>query len=190
MGVNLLNQCLNADLVSSLLGFHAFIGCNYTSSFIRKGKLKPLKMLKNSIHIQTIFKTLGNEPHTSEETRKELQKFTCRIYGSSLISDIDSLRYLKAKERFRLHGKGRKLLFEKDNADLSLLPPCNSSLQLHIDRANYQTLVWKQSLNAYPELPSLEESGWKFENDQLAIRWGYKMFPSELEEVLVQRTQK
>ena len=97
--IHLLYQCLHADLVSSLLGFHAFTGCDSTSSFVRKDKVKPLKLLKNSKHIQRIFQSLGNEPHTSEETRKELQKFTCRIYGGSVISDIESLRYLKAKRK-------------------------------------------------------------------------------------------
>ena len=53
--IHLLYQCLHADLVSSLLGFHAFTGCDSTSSFVRKGKVKPLKLLKNSKHIQTIF---------------------------------------------------------------------------------------------------------------------------------------
>ena len=29
-------------------------------------------------------------------------------------------------------------------------------------------------------------NGWKFENGQLVIRWGDKMFPQELEEVLLE----
>ena len=187
--VNFLYQSMSADFISSLLGFHAFTGCESTSSFVRKGKLKPLRFLINSKLIQSVFQDIGNQPHISEKTRKDLEKFTCKIYGGTVISNIDTLRYLKAKERFRFHAKGTRLVFEKDNADLSLLPPCRTSLQLHIDRANYQTYVWKQSLNAYPELPSLEENGWKLENGQLAMRWGYNMFPSELEEVLIQSAE-
>ena len=34
-----------------------------------------------------------------------------------MISNIDTLRYLKAKERFRFHAKGTRLVFEKENAD-------------------------------------------------------------------------
>ena len=175
---------MSEDLISSLLGFHAFTGCDSTSSFVRKGKLKPLRFLTNSREFQSIFQDIGEQPHTSDITRKGLEKFTCKIYGGSEISNINTLRYLKAQERFP--QKGAKLLFKKYNADLSLLPPCLLSLQLHIDRANYQTYVWKQALNAYPELPSLEENGWQFENSQLVIRWGDKMFPQELEEVLLE----
>ena len=122
---------------------------------------KPFIFLKNSTVIQSTFQDIGNQPQLSEYTRKELETFTCKIYGSSVISNINTLRYIKAKERFRFHAKGNRLVFEKYNADLSLLPPCRSSLQLHIDRANYQTYIWKQSLNAYPELPSPLENGWK-----------------------------
>ena len=153
-----LHQSMSEDLISSLLGFHAFTGCDSTSSFVRKGKLKPLRFLTNSREFQSIFQDIGEQPHTSDITRKGLEKFTCKIYGGSEISNINTLRYLKAQERFP--QKGAKLLFKKYNADLSLLPPCLLSLQLHIDRANYQTYVWKQALNAYPELPSLEENGW------------------------------
>ena len=45
---------------------------------------------------------------------------------------------------------------------------------------------WKQSLSAYPELT---ENGWKLENGQLDIRWGNEMFPSDLEEVLIQTSE-
>ena len=53
----------------------------------------------------------------------------------------------------------------------------------------YQTHIWKQSLSAYPELPPLTENGWKLENGQLGIRWGNEMFPSDLEEVLIQTSK-
>ena len=40
-----LHQSMSKDLISSLLGFHAFTGCDSTSSFVRKGKWKPLRFL-------------------------------------------------------------------------------------------------------------------------------------------------
>ena len=107
-----------------------------------KKKLKPLRFLTNCREFQSIFQDIGEQPHTSDITRKGLEKFTCKIYGRSEISNINTLRYLKAQERFP--QKGAKLLFKKYNADLSLLPPC------------------LLSLNAYPELPLLEENGWKW----------------------------
>ena len=187
--ISLLHQSMNEDLISSLLGFHAFTGCDSTSSFVRKGKLKPLRFLNNSKHFQSTFQGIGEQPSISKEIKEELENFTCKMYGSSGISNINTLRFVKAKERFGFHSKGTKLVYEKDNADLSLLPPCRSSLEFHIDRANYQTYIWKQSLSAYQELPPLTENGWKLENGQLDIRWGNEMFPSDLEEVLIQTSK-
>ena len=33
---------LGSDVRKSLLAFHAFAGCHYTSAFVRKGKVNPL----------------------------------------------------------------------------------------------------------------------------------------------------
>ena len=140
-------------------------------------------MLLNSEEIQSVFQDVGEEEDIPSKTRDNLEKFTCKMYGSG-ISEINKLRFLKAKERF--HIKGTRLFSAKENADLSLLPPCSSSLCLHIDRVNYQTLVWKQSLNAYPELPSPDQHGWKIVEGQLVINLGEDMFPTELEEVLIE----
>ena len=95
---------MSTDFISSLLEFHAFTGCDSTSSFIRKDKLKPLRFLINNKLIQSVFQDIGNQPHISEKTRTELEKFTCKIYGGTVISNIDTLQYLKAKELFRFHA--------------------------------------------------------------------------------------
>ena len=48
-----------------------------------------------------------------------------------------------------------------DGIDFSFLPPCRSTLQMHIKRVNYQTLLWKKSTISFPDLPPAEEHGWK-----------------------------
>ena len=68
--------------------------------------------------------------------------------------------------------------------DLSLLPPCKSTLPSHIQRINYQTLVWKQFLCAFPKLPPAEHHGWKLEDGQLCVHLGDNMFPAEIEDDL------
>lgn len=103
------------------------------------------------------------------------------MYGSAIFQ-INTLRCLKAKEQFQ--SKSKSLFSAKENADLSLLPPCSSSLLLHIKRANYQTFIWKQSLSAYPGIPSPEQHGWKIEGRQLLVNWGNQMLPQELKDIL------
>ena len=69
---------------------------------------------------------------------------------------------------------------------MSLLPPCNDALRMHIERANYQALIWYNASVANPEIPSPCGHGWKMEADQLEIQWTEgELMPQDLFEVLV-----
>ena len=43
ISVNEIWRTLGSELCGALPGFHAFTGCDYTASFSRKGKIRPLK---------------------------------------------------------------------------------------------------------------------------------------------------
>ena len=47
------------------------------------------------------------------------------------------------------------------------LPPTTDSLRQHIDRANYQTAVWKHPLEAIVDIPSPVNNGWSLTNGHL-----------------------
>ena len=60
------------------------------------------------------------------------------------------------------------------------LPPSKQSLSKHISRSNYQTCIWRNCLTPNHFLPSPSEHGWKIENDNLIVDWGYeKAAPDE-----------
>ncbi|GFN74406.1 hypothetical protein PoB_000091200 [Plakobranchus ocellatus] len=103
------------------------------------------------------------------------------MYGSNKIKSVDSLRFSKAKEKFSSKGS---LISANENTDLSLLPPCLNSLNLHVTRANYQAMIWKRATESHPYVPAPVHNGWKFENDSLVIDWGEEMFPREITDVL------
>ena len=67
----------------------------------------------------------------------------------------------------------RKQLLSSDSGiDLSLLPPCRSSLQMHIARVNYQVLIWKQADVADPELQKpYQGHGWAVQGTRLEYKW-------------------
>jgi len=46
---------LGSDVRKSLLAFHAFAGCDYTSAFVRKGKVKPFSKLVKSKEAQRVL---------------------------------------------------------------------------------------------------------------------------------------
>lgn len=68
------------------------------------------------------------------------------------------------------------------DVELSLLPPCKSSLENHISRVNY---IWN---NAHVDKPITSNSvghDWKLENGQLKIDWiKGDLLPPELTDVM------
>ena len=170
-----------ADLILALPGFHAFSGCDSTSAFVRQGKLKPFRLLESNPKYHSSFQILGSSVIVKEDTRTEMEEFTCLMYGSNKIKSVDSLRFSKAKEKFSSKGS---LISADENTDMSLLPPCLKSLNLHVTRANYQAMIWKKATESHPDVPAPMHNGWKFENDSLAIDWGEEMFPREITDVL------
>ena len=45
------------------------------------------------------------------------------------------------------------------------LPPTSGSLQLHIQRANYQAMIWRRCFQAFQQLPQPVGNGWEKEDD-------------------------
>ena len=101
-----------------------------------------LKLLKKEPEFLLTFHALGTSVDVEKSVFEDLEKFTCLMYGSKS-ADISYLRRDKFIERFST--KPGMVLTSYDGVDISLLPPCRESLRMHIQRANYQTLIWKKS---------------------------------------------
>lgn len=174
---------MHARLGDAILGLHAFTGSDTTSCFAGKGKLRPLKYLKKDDTFIDIFARLGTCENVSEEDKSKLESFVCSLYGKSCYECVNKVRFDKVRQSF----KGRKsILSNSDGVDLSQMPPCKQVLDLHIKRANYQTLVWRSSVFQYPELPDPKENGWKAgQSGKLEIEWfGEDFLPRDLQDIL------
>ena len=57
----------------------------------------------------------------------------------------------------------KKQTQESKAIDLSCIPPCYTSLALHMHWANYVAGVWKRTDNPYLTLPDITEHGWNFD---------------------------
>jgi len=51
------------------------------------------------------------------------------------------------------------------------LPPTESALLHHLKRANYQTYIWKNALQATIPMQEPEGEGWKVKDGHLEIVW-------------------
>ena len=180
-------EIVGKDICSVLPSLHAFTGCDTTSAFVRKGKLAPLKTLQRNPKFVSTFAQLGVTVQIPPHVLLDLEEFVCILYRgrSSRTADINKLRFEKFQERF---DASSELLSCYEGIDMSLLPPCRDSLRMHVQRANYQALVWNTAHKQKPDIPSPVGNGWKKAADghRLKIEWtdGHLM-PAELVDVLV-----
>ena len=159
--VSAIAKALGTGVCHALLGMHAFTGCDSVSAFAGRGKLNALKLVVKHQQFQETFTKLGSEWTVSTDIKKSLEDFTCRLYASKTeIADVHDLRF----QLFRA---------KCGNIESGQLPPCRDTLELHIQRANYQTAVWRRSLINNPEIPSpVDCGGWELSPDgSLQVRW-------------------
>ena len=188
INISKLAQSFSKQLRDAFLGrpIHAFTVCDTTSCFAGKGKLKPLKIVTNDEDLTRVFARLGTEDNICNEDQSVLEHFVCKLYGKPKHTSVDQVRYDKISETFSVK---KSILSSSHGIDLGQMPPCKKVLKLHMQRANYQTLIWRKAVLNYPDLPKPETSGWT-ENAQgdLEIQW-YKdnFIPDELQDVLADR---
>ena len=172
------------ELWDALLGLHAFSGCDSVSAFVRKGKIQPLKCLLKNRNFIPCFMSLGNCPDMTDNVMHELERFVCSLYGRPGNDNVNKVRYDIFKQKFKVRSSS--LVSTLIGTDLSLLPPCQKALQMHILRANYQTLIWKRANEAYPDIPLPAGHGWRMNDGVLSINWFEgDLLPKELTDVLV-----
>ncbi len=152
---------------SALLGLHAFTGCDTTSAFKGRAKLRPLKTMKNEVKYQEALSGLGDHWSVADDQLSSLETFTCAIYGHPHGTDVDALRFMKIND---ICGNKRSDSLLR-NFDMASLPPCKKSLHCHIDRVNYQVAIWKRSHVATPDIPGPERHGWICRNGLLVPHW-------------------
>lgn len=143
--INCVEENLDPFLRNALLGLHAFTGCDSTSSFMRKGKLKPLKLITENPSHREAMAQLGNSFEVTNDLHHAMEMFVSDLYGFPGDS-VNECRYQ---------------VYYKKTRKSSGLPPTKNCLSKHTERANYQTAIWKRALQANPEVPSPVGHGWK-----------------------------
>ena len=67
-------------------------------------------------------------------------------------------------------------------ADLSILPPCQKSLFLHMERSNYIANLWKSPPVPMTSPPRPSQNGWY---DDCTIQWIDKMYPHDIASLML-----
>ena len=125
--------------------FHAFTGCDSVSAFAGKGKKRPFKLLMKSQDYIETSQMLGQSWNPDDDVIERLEKFTCHMYGSSLTTSVNELRYNTIED----------------------LPPCHSTFLQHCNRANYKSHIWRSALEGWVVNQSPVGHGWKLDDNGL-----------------------
>ena len=94
LDITKLCQSLGESVAGTLIGMHAFTGCDTVSTFAGREKMGTFKQLKSDRTYQEAFLELGCAWTVSDELFKNLQEITCHIYvPSTHTTDVNLLRY-------------------------------------------------------------------------------------------------
>ncbi|KAK1891029.1 Arginine--tRNA ligase [Dissostichus eleginoides] len=175
-------ESLGEDYCATLLGFHVFSGEDCTCAFKGKGKVGPLKKLEKNPKFHRAFSQLGDNRNVKPEVLKQLEQFTCLIYGESRESSVDVVR---AKLLRKMVGQDDKLT-AKSKVDLARLPPCDA-LKPHVQRVNHRVALYKGADESILEKPNPydEEQGWMRTDGVLRPGWSCgPVLPTSLVDLL------
>ena len=167
---------------TALLAMHAFTKCDTTSAFKGIGKVKPIKVLQKMQRFRPLFASIGETWNTSEDLIKQLDEFTCAMYGKPKVSSVNDLRLQMLQQRCSDDGK----LDASLNIDIARLPPCLQCLEKHIRRVNFQVAIWRRAHVAEYDVPDPTNGhGWILQNGLIQPLWtSGDVLPIQLEPVL------
>ena len=169
--VKTIHSELGETLCKSLPAYHALTGCDYTASFFKKGKVRPLKLLQKYPDIQMALAELSSVENINENIFSTIESYVCKIYGSKTIDKVNDLRtHIFTKKYNKIKPEDRLDAVKK--FDSSLMPPCKDVLLLKLKRVNLITRRWASAVRAHPPNDRPEDFGWTLSNDgQYIIKW-------------------
>ena len=131
---------LPKGILTNIIPFHAITGCDTVPHIAGYGMKTAWKAFCSN---PDLLANIGSDD-LHDETCKLAEKFICRMYN---LSDEDTC------DNARVVLFGKCILPEA-------LPHTSNALQLHIQRARYQSMAWIQATYNTPFLPQPEPMGW------------------------------
>jgi len=158
---------LTEPFCTAVLSLDAFTGCDSTSAFKGKGKVKAVKILQQKLAFVQTLAELGDTWEVKDGVIDKWESFTGCVYGRPRFSKVDDLRYQLLKEKC-----GDKVISASHNSDLARLPPCQRSFKYYVHRCNNQVAIWKCSDQPVPDIPQPTAGhGWTMKNGVLKPQW-------------------
>ena len=173
ISINQLFHQLGEPLCKALPFYHTFTGCDYTSLFNRKGKIKPFKLLEKNPELQEAFLNLLHSEGISDDIKSIITSFVCQMYGRKKANSVDqaSLEIFVTKHRPKKRSASLNQ-FQTKKLDSSIMPLCFKVLHQKVKQCIYVASIWLNTLRMEPT-PHLPTSfGWTLDEDgTYCIKW-------------------
>ena len=137
------------SMVECLIPLHVITGSDHNSGFYGLGKKSIADRVESSMEAKRLLSRCGTELPATQSTLGDLETFVIKyIYNDKKSKSITEARASK----WRMQKK----------KSIMRLPPDTSSLQLHLERANYLAYIQKQFM--LKKHPSPLGHGWHVAN--------------------------
>ena len=114
---------LTATICDALPGFHALTGCDYTASFMRKGKWKPFQIMKTNSRFTAAIAHLGDSDVIDPDVMATVEEYVCSVYGMNNLCSVNDAR-LHLFRKLYAPKKESDPLKKIKASDPCCLPPC------------------------------------------------------------------
>ena len=126
---------MEPSLCAAIARVQAFTGCDFTASFNRQGKVRPLSVMLKNEHFVSAFAKLGEFPETPTDLVSDLEAFVCALYRKPSLTSVTKARHVLFQQHFAPKRQMQPLEKIK-GTDRSSLTPCKAVLIGKVKRAN------------------------------------------------------
>jgi hypothetical protein len=119
-----------------------------------------------------LFSCFGETYNLDQNQKDDIETFVCALYGKPKLKNVNESRAAI------FWGKCNQ---SKKIADLSMLPPCQGNLVLHLKRANYVAYNMLHSCELRPIKEDYSHHGWTEDGRPESL------LPDDIENVLMEQ---
>lgn len=153
----------------------------------RKGKLKPLNVLRSNPEYKKAFADMAKYPHCNfASVSSTIQKYNCQLYGWKKRKNDNEARVQTFLKVYKCKKTKNKIDINVKKFDGATLPPCKSVVEQHILRSAYIGKMWSNAYtyNLIDLTPT--ECGWQIEEQKLGFKW-FKgdQLPNTVQEIIL-----
>lgn len=170
VSINDLRDTVGIKFAEALPGLHAFTGCDYTASFLNKGKARPMDLVLKNDHYKDLFATLGNSQTMSDSTVSACESFVCHLYGKINTTKVNTARHVIFQQTYAPRTLDNPLNAIK-GINPSSMPPCSKVLLNKLKRSNYVASLWKKAASQNPCQSTPAGNGWVLVDNTYTIDW-------------------